>query len=248
MSLSDNYKRQRGWRDWPRIFDALPALQGQTVLDLGCGVGDQAAELVTRGARVIGVDMNEELLREAQSRHLANADFRWGDLREPLDLGVELDGVWCSFMAAYFPDLPAALASWTSRLRPGGWVALTEIDDFFGHEPLGARTKSLFGAYARDALAAKRYDFYMGRKLRAYLEQAGFTVSTALTLEDQELAFEGPARSEVVEAWRNRLDRMKLLQELCGPDFEQLREEFLGCLTQAGHRSTASIYCCIGTR
>jgi hypothetical protein len=33
MRLSDYYKRQRGWRDWPRIFDALPALHGQTVLD-----------------------------------------------------------------------------------------------------------------------------------------------------------------------------------------------------------------------
>jgi ubiquinone/menaquinone biosynthesis C-methylase UbiE len=247
MSLSDDYKRQRGWRDWPRILDALPSLQGQTVLDLGCGVGDQAAELVARGARVLGIDMNEELLREARSRQLANADFRWGDVREPLDLGVEVDGLWCSFMAAYFPELPAALASWTRHLQPEGWAALTEIDDLFGHEPLGARTKSLFEAYARDALAAGRYDFHMGRKLRGYMEQSGFTVSTVLMLEDQELSFEGPARPEVVDAWRNRLDSMKLLQDFCGPNFEQLREEFLGCLTHPGHHSTARVYCCMAT-
>ncbi len=247
MSLSDYYKRQRGWRDWPRIFDALPPLHGQTVLDLGCGVGDQAAELVAGGARVLGIDMNEELLREARSRQLANAEFRWADLREPLDLGIEVDGLWCSFTAAYFPDLPAALASWTRHLRPGGWAALTEIDDLFGHEPLGARTKSLFEAYAREALAAGRYDFHMGRKLQDYLQQSGFTVSTVLTLEDQELSLAGPAPLEVVDAWRNRLDGMKLLQEFCGPDFEQLREEFLAGLTHPGHRSTAKVYCCITT-
>jgi len=35
MSLSSEYKRQFGWRDWPSIFDAMPSLHGQTVLDLG---------------------------------------------------------------------------------------------------------------------------------------------------------------------------------------------------------------------
>jgi ubiquinone/menaquinone biosynthesis C-methylase UbiE len=69
------------WRAWSTIFDALPPLRGQTVLDLGCGVGDQAAELVARGARVIGVDMNDELLRTARSRRLENSEFRKGDLR-----------------------------------------------------------------------------------------------------------------------------------------------------------------------
>lgn len=248
MSLSSDYKRQLAWRDWPSIFESLPPLRGETVLDLGCGVGDQAAEFVARGARVIGIDMNEELLREAEPRRLAQAEFRWGDLRTPLDLGVAVDGLWCSFTAAYFPDLPAALALWGRHLRPGGWVALTDVDDLFGHEPLGTRTKSLFEAYARDAFAANRYDFNMGRKLRGHLEGSGFTVSKMLTLEDQELSFAGPAPAEVVDAWRTRFDRMKLLRDFCGLEFEQLREEFLGCLTHAEHRSLAKVYCCIATK
>ena len=43
MSLSSDYRLQFGWRSWSRILDELPPLQGQTVLDLGCGVGDQLA-------------------------------------------------------------------------------------------------------------------------------------------------------------------------------------------------------------
>lgn len=87
MNLASYYRRQLGWRDWPRIFEALPPLAGQTVLDLGCGVGDQAAELAARGARVIGIDMNEEVLDEARSRGIPSADFRIGNLREPPALG-----------------------------------------------------------------------------------------------------------------------------------------------------------------
>lgn len=248
MSLSNEYKRQLRWRSWSSIFDALPPLHGRTILDLGCRVGDQAAEIVARGAQVIGIDVNEELLREAQSRQLPNAEFRIGDLRTSTDLGVAVDGLWCSFAAAYFPDLPAALASWASHLQPGGWVALTEVDDLFGHEPLSARTKTVLEGYALDALAAGRYDFHMGRKLRNHLEQSGFTVSKMLTLQDQELSFSGPARPEVVDAWRTRFDRMTLLRSFCGTSFEQVREEFLDCLMRADHCSVAKVYCCIATK
>ncbi|MFQ5891086.1 MAG: class I SAM-dependent methyltransferase [Gemmatimonadota bacterium] len=248
MSLSSDYKRQFGWRDWPTIFDALPPLQGQSVLDLGCGVGDLAAEFVARGARVIGVDMNEELLREAQSRRLANAEFRKADLRTLTDLGDAVGGLWCSFTAAYFPGLPVALASWEKYLQPGGWAALTEIDDLFGHEPLGARTKSLLEAYARDAFVAGRHDFHMGRKLGDHLGRSGFTVSEVFTVDDREFSFVGPAHPEVLDAWRNRFDRMKLLRDFCGSEFEQVRQEFLACLMHADHRSVAKVFCCIATK
>jgi SAM-dependent methyltransferase len=247
MSLASEYKRQFGWRDWSTALRALPLMPGQLVLDLGCGVGDQAAELVARGAQVIGIDANEELLGEARARSLTNAEFRQHDLAAIPDLGRLADGVWCSFAAAYFPALRPMLESWVRHLRPGGWIALTEIDDFFGHEPLSVEAKSIFEAYTRDALAAKRYDFHMGRKLRSNLEQCGFILTTELTLEDQELSFAGPARPDVIDAWRARFDRMKLLENIAGGRFQNLREEFLACLGKTEHRSTAKVYCCIAT-
>ncbi len=248
MSLAADYRGQRVWRAWPRIFDALPPVSGQTVLDLGCGVGDQAADLVERGARVIGVDMNDELLRAARLRALAGAEFRRADLRALPDLGPAVDGIWCSFAAAYFPDLASALAAWGKQLRPGGWIALTEVDDLFGHEPLGASTRAALEAYARAALAAGRYDFKMGRKLRGHLERAGFSPTAQSTVGDLELAFDGPARPDVLEAWRARLDRMTPLREACGPSFAGVRQDLLGCLAHAEHRSTAKVHCCIAVK
>jgi SAM-dependent methyltransferase len=247
MTLADEYGRQLAWRDWETVFHHLPSLRGQRVLDLGSGVGDQAAELARRGARVIGVDLNEELVRAARSRSLENTEFLVHDLSTLPALG-QVDGIWCSFAAAYFPDLPAALGSWATLLRPGGWVALTEVDDLFGHEPLGERTKSFFARYALEALAAKRYDFHMGHRLAGHLERCGFTVDCVLRLQDQELSFTGAALPEVVDAWRSRLDRLRTFRDLCGPDFESVKHEFLECLTRADHRSTAKVYAVIAAR
>ena len=246
MSLASEYQRQFAWRDWPTAFGALPTLAGQVVLDLGCGIGDQAAELVARGARVIGVDANEALLDEARARRLPNTEFRRGDLRA-LDLDVTADGLWSSFTAAYFPDFTPVLQCWKEHLRPGGWIALTEVNDLFAHEPLTDRTRSLLGTFARDASVASRYDFHMGGKLQAHLGQAGFLVSKALSVADRELAFDGAADPGVIDAWRARFDRMQLLREFCGPEFEHAREEFLACLARADHSCRARVCICLAT-
>ncbi|HEX6811682.1 MAG TPA: class I SAM-dependent methyltransferase [Planctomycetota bacterium] len=248
MKLADEYRRQFAWRSWMQVFAALPALAGQTVLDLGCGVGDQAAELVGRGASVLGFDTNEELLREARAMRLPHAEFREADLRALPALPTPADGLWCSFATAYFPDLAPVLAAWSRQVRAGAWIALTEIDDLFAHEPLEPTAASLLAGYAQEALAAGRYDFKMGRKLADHVQRAGFTVGKVLTLADQEFSCHGPAQPSVVEAWRTRFDRMGLLREFCGTQFEQVRDEFLQCLVREDHRSAAKVTCCIATK
>lgn len=247
MTLAREYRRQLPWRDWPRVLDALPLVPGQLVLDLGCAVGDQTAALVARGARVIGVDRNEELLAEARSRS-PDAELRLLDLRTLPDLGVVADGIWSSLTVAYFPDLPPVLESWARHLRPGGWIALTEIDDLWAHEPLDAEARGLLDAYAQEALAAGRYDFRMGRRLGAHLEACGFTVRTTMVLEDRELSFVGPAPAEILEAWSARLDRLTRLQDLCGERFANVRSEILRCLASPHHRCAAKVICCIAER
>jgi SAM-dependent methyltransferase len=248
MNILDEYKQQLGWRSWDVILDALPPVAGNTVLDLGCALGDQAAEFVARGAYVIGVDANEEFILAAMSRGLTNAEFRNTDLRTLPGPGKQVDGLWCSFTAAYFPDLPEVLVTWGSHLRSGGWIAITEIDNLFGHGPLDARTKTLLDDYARDALASGRYDFYMGQRLAGYLEQSGFTLSKILTIEDKEFSFQGTAQPGVVQAWRRRFDRMTLLRDFCNSEFEHVRESFLSCLERDDHWSDAQVYSCIAIK
>jgi len=245
MSLAAEYTTQYRWRDWQRIFDALPDTSGQTVLDAGCAVGDQAAVLVSRGARVIGIDANEELLAVARSRSLRHAEFRSADLRA-IELDTRVDGIWCSFTAAYLVDFASVVKSWLRFLNAGGWIIVTEVDNLFGHEPLDERVKSLLAEYADDALRAGRYDFHMGHKLRGLLGDAGVHVMNTFTCEDAELSFSGAAEPEILAAWRARFDRMPLLRRVCGPEYDLVRSSFLQCLSLPEHQSLATVYSCLG--
>lgn len=248
MTLADEYRRQLPWRDWDRALTALPELSGKLVLDLGCGVGDVTTRLCARGARVIGFDLNEELLASARASAIPGAEFRSADLAALEAPGIVADGIWSSFTAAYFLDFSAVLLRWAELLRPGGFLALVEIDDLFAHEPLSQATRSLLASYVAKAAAAKRYDFQMGRKLAFHAERAGFRVTHEQTLNDLEFAFAGPAHPDVLVGWRTRLHRMKLLHEHCGSDFERLENEFLSCLASPQHRSLSQVRYCIAQR
>jgi 2-polyprenyl-3-methyl-5-hydroxy-6-metoxy-1,4-benzoquinol methylase len=52
MSLSEEYKKQFSWRSWSTVLEQLPPIADCLLLDLGCGVGDQTAQLAERGATV----------------------------------------------------------------------------------------------------------------------------------------------------------------------------------------------------
>lgn len=101
MSLAAEYRQQFDWRSWSLIFEEVPLQPGQTVLDLGCGIGDQARELASRGCKVIGLDASEELIGEAILGQPLNCEFRTCDLRNAPNLSINVDGIWCSFVAAY---------------------------------------------------------------------------------------------------------------------------------------------------
>jgi ubiquinone/menaquinone biosynthesis C-methylase UbiE len=245
MNLIEVYKNQYKWRSWDKVYDRLPDMNAQTVLDLGCAVGDQAADFTTRGARVIGIDLNADLLKEAELRCSKNARFIRADFRNLPNLNEQADGLWCSFAAAYVIDFDPVLKAWKKYIKKGGWIALTEIDNFFSHEPLSKNVKSMLENYALDSYQKGRYDFNMGRKLEGFLKNSGFKETETITLNDQEFSFSGPAPIEVTDAWQKRFDRMTLLHEFCGSDYDDVRSEFISCLEKENHRSLCKVICCI---
>jgi len=247
MDLVRQYERQYRWRSWPLAYAALPALEGARVLDLGCAVGDQSRDLAARGAQVVGIDSDEQLLACARSRGIPGAVFQPGDIRDPQVAGP-FDGIWASFVPAYFPDLVPVLAKWRALLRPGGWIALTEVAGMFAHAPLPAASRTLLDAYVREGLEAGRYDFDMGGKLAAHLEAAGFDVESSRILPDRELSFAGPADAEVLQAWDERFVRMRLLRARAAEAGVALQEEFLCCLASPGHATDCRVHFCLARR
>lgn len=97
------------------------------VLDLACGTGDLAELCAERGARVIGVDFAGEMLRGAQRRAVP-AELVQGDgARLPLP-DASISAAVCGFALRNFVSLPAVFTELARVLRPGGRVALLDVD------------------------------------------------------------------------------------------------------------------------
>ena len=63
------------------LVDLLAPRAGERILDLGCGTGALTAEIVGRGAQVLGVDQSEEMISQAREKFPA-LKFEVLDARE----------------------------------------------------------------------------------------------------------------------------------------------------------------------
>lgn len=116
-----------------RMLTEAGLTNGMKVLDIGSGAGDvamAAAELVAPEGRVVGVDVNPEILetarvRVAQAGH-DNVEFVAGDART-LDLDSDFDALIGRFVLMYLTDPVETLNHLATCVRPGGIVAFHEI-------------------------------------------------------------------------------------------------------------------------
>jgi len=117
-----------------RALELLAARPGELVLDLACGPGNLAAELLAAGTTVVGADVAEGMLRvaarEAPGARLARMDME--------RLGVRtgaFDAAVCGHGLQFAPDVGRALAEMCRVLRPGGRLAASV--------PAGVRSRRL---------------------------------------------------------------------------------------------------------
>jgi len=113
---------------WRRAaIAAIGVGPGDVVMDLACGTGDLAEQCAARGARVIGVDFAGEMLRGAQRRGV-DASFVQGDgARLPLP-DASVSAAVSGFALRNFVSLPAVFAELARVVRPGGRIALLDVD------------------------------------------------------------------------------------------------------------------------
>jgi SAM-dependent methyltransferase len=121
--------------------DFFPRISGKVVVDFGCGEGADAVELAVRGAaRVIGIDIREDVLRIARQRALQagveNACLFASSAGELADVVVSVDAF------EHFADPAEVLGIMGALLRPAGEVFIS-----FGptwYHPLGGHLFSVF--------------------------------------------------------------------------------------------------------
>ena len=111
-----------GWRRRTVLSLGLPP--ESVVLDLACGTGDLCLELARHGLSAVGVDRSAGMLAAAQT----TAPLVRGDgLTLPVRTGG-VDGLVCGFALRNFAALAPVLAECARVLRPGGRIALLEVD------------------------------------------------------------------------------------------------------------------------
>lgn len=112
-------------------FNQFSEIRVERVLDLGCGTGNHAWRLASRGYRVIGVDLSEPMLKIARQKKdsfrlpigTAPPLFIRGDIRR-LNLKINFDAVIALFaVLGYQPETEDVLAFMRTverHLVPGG--------------------------------------------------------------------------------------------------------------------------------
>lgn len=188
---SAHISRQHGADPWlDPMLDAMRAA-GERVLELGCGIGEDAAELTARGFRVAAFDLSRKAVRAAVG-NAPEAHCFVADLRAPLPVrSAAVDSVVASLSVHYFPwqTTVAIIAEVRRVLRPGGVFAFRvnatddvnfgasqgeELEANFYHVPLDGRNnrpyKRFFHETSVRALLTPgwRIDYLAHRTIRRY--------------------------------------------------------------------------------
>jgi SAM-dependent methyltransferase len=158
------------------------------ILDLGCGTGAGAFALAQRfeAADVIAVDMSAPMLDRLQTRaRERGVAGRIRTLQADLDAGWPATGpvdlVWASNSLHHVQDPGQVLAGVFAALRPGGLLAVAEMDSFprFLPDDIGAGLE----ARLRDVLDEVRASEmpHLGSDWGPRLSTAGFVIEARRT-------------------------------------------------------------------
>ena len=173
-------------------YDLLGAAPGRRILDVGCGLGDDAAalaKLVTPGGTVVGVDSSRAMIEAARTRYsgVEGLTFEVADAAAtPFD-GASFDACRVDRVLQHIADPAPAVREMTRVLRPGGvlvaydndWETLT-VDS-----PDRVLTRTVLNAWC-DRFPSG----WIGRRLVPLFLQAGLreVVASPQTLVLRELA------------------------------------------------------------
>jgi ubiquinone/menaquinone biosynthesis C-methylase UbiE len=186
VAASQKWRRQSAAMggDVTRAIVQFAAAQpGMEVLDLACGTGEPAISLASetgpRG-RVVGIDINTELLevarRRAQQRALDNIVFQQADAHNlPFpDHGFDL--ITSRFGVMFFDDIARAFGEAYRVLRPGGRIVLLAWGPF--EQPYFVSTIAVVLRHVPGPMlqpgAPNMFRFAQPGSLTALLQSAGF--------------------------------------------------------------------------
>ncbi len=133
-----NTKPHNAYYERPATLSLLPEVQGQRVLDAGCGPGVYAVWLVEHGAQVVACDGNHKMVQLARERVGNKARVLLADLEEPLVFAAtdSFDLIVAPLVMDYLKDWAAVFTEFYRILVPGGILVFSfehPFNNYFDH-------------------------------------------------------------------------------------------------------------------
>ncbi|MGH6850849.1 MAG: bifunctional 2-polyprenyl-6-hydroxyphenol methylase/3-demethylubiquinol 3-O-methyltransferase UbiG [Methylocella sp.] len=118
----------------PRDWRSAEALQGLTILDIGCGAGILAEPLARLGARVTAIDpaqRNIEVARDHAAKANLAIDYRCIAAEELAAEGGAFDAVLALEVVEHVRNVGRFLAKAAAMVRPGGMLTAATLNRTF---------------------------------------------------------------------------------------------------------------------
>ncbi len=163
------------------FLERIPIAPAASCLDVGCGGGDVTfalSRMVPQG-HVTGIDFDGSKIllaqQEAKSIGIENVDFRVEDVTAPPPTDDRYDLIYVRFVLTHLRDPRAALVRFHGQLKPGGILAVEDID-FGGHVcyPPSTAFDRYVELYSQSA-RARGCDPCIGPRLPSLVHSAGFS-------------------------------------------------------------------------
>ncbi|MGO4220988.1 class I SAM-dependent methyltransferase [Lysobacter sp. TAF61] len=168
------------FRPWvASLLDLARPVPGEHLLDLACGTGivaRMAAPRVAPGGRVVGVDLNPDMLGVAQVEGaLEGLDIEWKQGRlEVLPFAeAEFDLALCQHGLQFVPDRAAALGEARRVLRDDGRLALAAWRGL-DHHPFWSRFNDVLMELMGIPALAAPFELGEASDIESLLRGAGF--------------------------------------------------------------------------
>lgn len=162
------------------MFKLLKKIHARDVLCVGCGSGEECAEIAKLGFKnVIGTDLSPQLIELAQEAY-PKLKFQVMNMEKLRFPKASFDVVYSSLAIHYARDWTKTLRESLRVLRPGGMMLFsTQHPTYFGSEQLlnGSKKRRLLGYdWDKKTDSLRTYgDVLTSRKLVVKTEQSGVT-------------------------------------------------------------------------
>ena len=168
-------------------IQSLAPLQGQRVLDIGCGGGILSDAMARAGAQVLGIDLATKALKVAQLHALEaqtpNVSYREVSAEAlAAEAPGSFDVVTCMEMLEHVPDPASVVQACATLVKPGGRVFFSTIN----RNPKSFLFAVVGAEYVLNLLPRGTHEykkFIRPSELASHLRAAGLTLNATRGLQ-----------------------------------------------------------------